>query len=84
MKRFDSDWFAKDIRFKKGNKPLSIISTETGVSKATLSRLQNKKVPDIETYYKLCKWIGSPLEKYFISDMDIPPGGFRAKQSNKK
>lgn len=29
-----------------------------GVSPATLSRVENGKVPDLETFSKVCRWLG--------------------------
>ena len=37
-----------------------------GISKATLSRLVNKKfVPDLETFFKVCKYIGYNMQDFF-------------------
>lgn len=36
-----------------------------GISAATLSRLENRKLPDIETYYKCCQWLGKSMDCYF-------------------
>lgn len=29
-----------------------------GISPATLSRVENQKIPDLETFSKICKWLG--------------------------
>ena len=31
---------------------------EVGVSPATLSRVENAKIPDLETFGKICAWLG--------------------------
>ncbi len=31
---------------------------EVGVSAATLSRVENGKLPDLETFGKICRWLG--------------------------
>lgn len=37
-----------------------------GVSKATLSRIENGKTPDIFTLAKLCRWMGFSAEQALI------------------
>lgn len=41
-------------------------SEQIGISKATLSRLEKSKIPDVETLGKVCKWLGTEPNKYFI------------------
>lgn len=39
---------------------------EIGISKATLSRINREiGLPDIETYYKCCKWLKTDMNKFF-------------------
>lgn len=37
---------------------------EVGISAATLSRVENMKVPDIETFEKICRWLGDDPSTY--------------------
>lgn len=37
---------------------------QIGVTKATISRLENKKMPDLITYAKCCKWLGVTMNKF--------------------
>lgn len=66
--KFDSDALRTDL-LQKRVISLGINLTETskltGVSQATLSRIENHKLPDIETFGKLCKWLGTDMNKYF-------------------
>ena len=40
-----------------------------GVSKATLNRLVNCKfMPDVNTYYLVCQWLGRGMEFYFTKN----------------
>jgi transcriptional regulator with XRE-family HTH domain len=41
---------------------------EMGVSKSTISRIEKSKLPDIETFGKVCKWLGEKTDKYFSND----------------
>lgn len=38
---------------------------QIGISKATLSRLEKSKIPDIETFGKVCNWLKTEPNKYF-------------------
>lgn len=39
---------------------------QIGISKATLSRLEKSKLPDVETLGKVCAWLGTEPNKYFV------------------
>ena len=38
---------------------------EIGISKATYSRLESRKHPDIETFAKVCKWLEKDMNTFF-------------------
>ena len=40
---------------------------EVGVSPATLSRVGNGKVPDLDTFGKICRWLGKDASVYLGS-----------------
>lgn len=81
MKEFNKDWFANEIKFKKGKIPLVNAAKLIGISPATLSRVQNGKEPDIMSYHKICAWLKMPMDKFFTDKIEIPAGGFRAKHN---
>lgn len=43
---------------------------EIGISAATLSRLENKKTPDIQTYYQCCIWLEIDMRHCFKIQSD--------------
>ena len=45
-------------------------AAECGISPATFSRMQRGRVPDVETFLKVCAWMGAPPDQYFV-----PPVG---------
>jgi transcriptional regulator with XRE-family HTH domain len=45
------------LNHKRGNKGLRETAKEIGISPATLSRVENGKPPDIETFRKICQWM---------------------------
>ena len=49
---------AESILRKRSIKGVREAAKEIGVSSATLSRVENKKVPDLATFGKICAWLG--------------------------
>jgi len=50
--------FSSMIKTKRGKKGLRDTATEIGnVSSATLSRVEQGNLPDVETFIRLCKWL---------------------------
>ena len=64
---FDSVKFAKEISFCRRLKKESLRETgaQIGVSAATLSRIERGEKPDIDTFMRICKWLGA--EKFDVS-----------------
>ena len=82
---------ALDRRAERG---IREVAAEVGVSPATLSRVERGKMPDLETFGKICKWLRvdpasvlgiarakseSPsLSVHFRKDQAISPGTAKA------
>lgn len=64
----DAKRLAQLVKSKRNNRGLREISLEIGdVSPSTLSRVENGKMPDMDTFLRLCDWLEvSPTE--FIKD----------------
>lgn len=45
------------VREKRGVRGIREVAAEIGISYATLSRVENGKVPDLETFSKICQWL---------------------------
>ena len=46
------------IKNKRGRRGLREVANEIGdVSASTLSRIEQGKIPDLDTFIKLCKWL---------------------------
>ena len=63
---FDSEKFAKEIAYCRRLKNESLRETglQIGVSAATLSRIERGDKPDIDTFMRICKWLGA--EKFDV------------------
>ncbi len=65
---FKSNDLKKDLITKrcfKNNLTLDEAAVQIGISKATLSRLEKAKTPDVETFGKVCSWLGTMPNRYF-------------------
>lgn len=66
------DLFASAIKTKRGTKGLRETAAEIGdVSSATLSRIEQGNLPDVETFIKICKWLKVSTDT-FISGKNNP------------
>lgn len=46
------------VRKKRGDRKLRETAHEIGIGPATLMRVENGRIPDIETFGRLCNWLG--------------------------
>ena len=46
------------IREQRGVRPIRQVAAEIGVSAATLSRVERGNLPDLNTFPKICRWLG--------------------------
>lgn len=44
------------LRERRGHRGLREVAKEIGTSTPTLSRVENGKMPDLDTFGKLCRW----------------------------
>jgi transcriptional regulator with XRE-family HTH domain len=63
------DLLAKRVQVRRAEKGIREAAREVGVSPATLSRVENKKIPDLETFSKICRWLGEDPAEY----LGLPP-----------
>jgi len=45
------------VRTHRGERKLRETAGEIGISAATLMRVENGRIPDVETFGKLCRWL---------------------------
>jgi transcriptional regulator with XRE-family HTH domain len=46
------------VRKKRGAMKLRVTAATIGISAATLMRVESGRIPDVETFGKLCLWLG--------------------------
>ena len=47
------------VREKRGTRGLREVAADVGTSAPTLSRIESGKMPDLQTFGKLCRWLGA-------------------------
>jgi transcriptional regulator with XRE-family HTH domain len=45
------------VRERRGKKKLRETAKEIGIGSATLMRVESGRIPDVETFGKICKWL---------------------------
>lgn len=61
---------ANMLRSKRGNKGLRSIAQEVGnITAPTLSRIERGNLPDVDTFFKLCKWLD--VSPDFFTDKNV-------------
>lgn len=70
----DLDKLAAAIRTKRGKTGLRAAAAEIGSSAPTLSRVEQGRLPDLDTFIRICRWLGQSPEVFsrdLSSDMKI-------------
>lgn len=64
----NTDLLASMLKSKRGNKGLRAISAEIGnVSISTLSRIEQGKIPNVDTFIKICSWLDASPNSFVLS-----------------
>lgn len=51
------DNLGESVKSRRGVKGIRAAAAEVGVSPATLSRIENGHLPDLETFRRVCAWL---------------------------
>ena len=63
----NTEKFSSAIKSKRGNKGLRDTASEIGgISAATLSRIEQGNLPDVETFIKICKWLRVSTDSFIL------------------
>jgi transcriptional regulator with XRE-family HTH domain len=64
MSSIRMDRLAQRIQEHRAGKGIREAAKEVGVSSATLSRVENGRVPDLETFSRICRWLEEDPAEY--------------------
>ena len=60
------------VRAKRGRLGLRATAREIGgVSPSTLSRVELGKVPDLDTFMRICRWLGVPSDRFMVGGVPV-------------
>lgn len=60
---------ARMIKAKRGNRGLRTVAEEIGgVSASTLSRIEQGKLPDLDTFIRICKWLDVSADHFTVAN----------------
>ncbi len=63
----NTELLAGMLKEKRADKGLRTVAEEIGgVSFATLSRIEQGKVPDVDTFIRICKWLDVTTDTFII------------------
>lgn len=54
---------------KRGSRGIRAAAAEVGISQATLSRVENGHIPDLQTFAKICKWLDRDPREFLGMDV---------------
>lgn len=80
-KELNTHLLATMIKKKRGDQGLRAVAEEIEVSAPTLSRIEQEKVPDVDTFLKICRWLKMSPEDFVRTA--LPTAGKRTVASNK-
>lgn len=64
----NTELLAGMLKERRADKGLRTVAKEIGdISFATLSRIEKGKVPDVDTFIKLCNWLSVPADTFIKS-----------------
>ncbi|MER0438242.1 helix-turn-helix transcriptional regulator [Emticicia sp. W12TSBA100-4] len=72
----DNQLLASMIKAKRGKMGLRQAAIEIGgVSSATLSRIELGNTPDVDTFIKICNWLGEKTDTFIIQQDENDTSG---------
>ncbi len=60
----DTKKLAIAIRARRGRMTMRQAAKECGLSLGTISNLENESQPDLDTFARVCDWIGMPMDEF--------------------
>jgi len=70
----NTELLASMVKSKRAGKGLRTIAVEIGgVSAATLSRIEQEKIPDVDTFISICKWLDVSSDTFIDGKLNKKP-----------
>lgn len=68
---WNGEWFLKELKQKRlveDNIDMRSLAKKINISPSTISRCENGHMPDLDSYAKLCHYIGQPMDAFIKID----------------
>jgi transcriptional regulator with XRE-family HTH domain len=70
----NTELLAGMLKNKRADKGLRAIAEEIGdVSAATLSRIEQGRIPDVDTFIRICGWLNVSTDTFIVANNDPAP-----------
>src|SRR6266702_2098100 len=77
------------VKNKRGDMGLRVAAEQIGITRTTLSRVESGKLPDLNTFTKICNWLGVEpndilgfsASKNTVAAKSMPVAHYRAKKT---
>jgi len=70
----NTDLLAGMLKSQRAGRGLRAIAEEIGnISAATLSRIEQGKIPDVDTFINICKWLQVSTDTFILNDVSNTP-----------
>lgn len=70
----NTDLLAGMLKSHRAGRGLRAIAEEIGnISAATLSRIEQGKIPDVDTFINICKWLKVSTDTFILTDVTNNP-----------
>jgi transcriptional regulator with XRE-family HTH domain len=81
MARLSLHQLGERLRHERGSRGIREVAAEIGISAATLSRVERGNVPDLETFAKICRWLG--VDPGDVLGIEVPKGARRGTREGR-
>jgi transcriptional regulator with XRE-family HTH domain len=77
--------FAAKIREQRGKRGLREAAQEIGeISASTLSRIENGNIPDLDTFIRVCRWLGVSPDTFIIGETNLDASQLSSESESRK
>lgn len=68
----NTELLANMVKNKRGKLGLRAVADQIeGVSFTTLSRIEQGKIPDVDTFIRVCKWLEVPTDTFILNKTKV-------------
>lgn len=81
MRRKPLESLGAIVRERRGERKLRETAKEIGIGPATLMRVEAGRIPDVETFGKICKWLKMDPAEFLGIDKKVHVAGTHVKST---